>query len=149
VRSGSEAVENEPEAQHAHHVWLLPTASFRPQLRDTPLERPYLQLGLPKILGIEYADFLAISPLALDPVLRAVVRYVNHVVDRGNGACVDPSHRALRRRSCERARQDDAPPIRAGAQDRHCVMTDERAAWPRFIGIGPPLPERLESAWFC
>ena len=69
-----------PGAQHAHHGWLLPTVSFRPQLRDTPLERPYLQLGLPKILGIEYADFLAIRPLALDPVVGAVLGQVNRLV---------------------------------------------------------------------
>jgi hypothetical protein len=52
---------------------------FRLQLRDTPLERPYPLLGLPKILGIEHADFLAVGSVALDPV-AGVVRYVNGLV---------------------------------------------------------------------
>src|SRR3974390_1734652 len=54
--------------------------SFRLQLRDAQLERPYLLLGSTNILGIEHADFLAIRPLTLDPVVGAVIRYINHVV---------------------------------------------------------------------
>ena len=44
------------------------------------MERAHLPLGPPKIFVVEHAELLAVRSLSLNPVLGAVVRYVNHVV---------------------------------------------------------------------